>query len=809
MLTSALLFSLVTVHPATAGGDEPSLEERLAHLEETLEEARIEANIPGMSLAVVHEDRIVLARGFGLANVEDGRVADEETIYAVGSTTKAFTAALVGILVDEGRATWDDPVTDYLPYFDLHVRSDDENARCTLRDLLSHRHGFSRMTTLWLSPEVSREEILRTAAGAEPWDDFREDFHYCNVTYLAAGEAAAVAAEKSWEELMEERLLEPLGMKASTLSAADALADPRLAVGYAWEESESSWTPKRMVPLDNIGPAGSLNANVLDMAQWVRLQLAEGKYGGERLIDRERVLETWSPQISIAGDVSYGLGWMLHEHDGHRVVEHGGNIGGFSAQVGLFPDADLGYVLLMNLTGAPLQQTSIPMVIESLLGELPQDESAAVEAAAADAGEASADEPLDLEPFLGTYIANFATFRDERFEVLREGDGLALDIPSQMVYGLKEPDAEGMWYFALTNQIGVTFQRDEAGTVTGLVVHQSGFEFEVPREGLVREPEVPLEQLERYVGAYVHEGGKRVEVVIEQSGLAFVNGDELLPLHAPDEDGYAPMRAREEIAVTFQSDAAGAVEALLFHRLSGKTRLFWREESADRGDLPSLDELLRLRNTDARVAARKGGVRMSGEVWFAQAGLRGRVEMLSVGNDRHAMRLDLGKFGSIGTAVDSGRGWRYDSLEGSRELYGKELAQTILDHPASVDGDWMEFFKEARVMRRGEVDGRPAYVVRLVAEDLPSREYWVDAENGDVVRIRQTLIEGPMRLPMTVHNRDFVELDGVRRPMTVEIENPETGRMVFTLSEREVGLELEDDAFGPIGPLPAVESDQR
>ncbi len=167
MSTSRLLISLtatLTLSASVVANDEPTLEQRLEKLAESLETARQDAHVPGMSIAIVKDDEVVWTRGFGLANVAAEKPADEGTIYAIGSTTKAFTATLVGMLVDEGKAGWDDPVTDYLPYFDLQVRSDDEDAECTLRDLLSHRHGFARMGILWFGSSVSREEILHTAA---------------------------------------------------------------------------------------------------------------------------------------------------------------------------------------------------------------------------------------------------------------------------------------------------------------------------------------------------------------------------------------------------------------------------------------------------------------------------------------------------------------------------------------------------------------------------------------------------------------------------------------------------------------------
>ena len=166
MSTSRFLLSLaasLALATFASASDAPTLEQRLQKLAESLEAARENAHIPGMSIAIVKDDKVVWARGFGLADVAAEKPADEDTIYAIGSTTKAFTATLVGMLVDEGTASWDDPVTKYLPYFDLQVRSDYQDAECTLRDLLCHRHGFARMPILWLGDEVSRE---RSSLGA-------------------------------------------------------------------------------------------------------------------------------------------------------------------------------------------------------------------------------------------------------------------------------------------------------------------------------------------------------------------------------------------------------------------------------------------------------------------------------------------------------------------------------------------------------------------------------------------------------------------------------------------------------------------
>lgn len=786
MLKSRLILSVVaslTLVSFAKASDQPTLEERLENLAEELESARQEAHVPGMSIAIVRNDEIIWARGFGLADVEAERPADKNTIYGVGSTTKAFTATLVGMLADQGKASWDDPVTKHLPYFDLAVRSDDESAECTLRDLLSHRHGFTRMGVLTLG-NASREEVLRAASGAEPFDDFREGFHYCNVTYLAAGQAAGAAADSTWEELMRERIFEPLRMNSSTLTAPAARHDDRLARGYNWQESTSENEPQEMMDLGVIGPAGSINSNVLDMAQWIRLQLGTGQVDGNRLISMENLRETWKPQIDITKEVSYGLGWMLHEHKGRAVVEHGGNVAGFTAEVAFMPEENLGYVLLMNLGVSPLREPSIGIVFDALLDD--HTEQAEVKSVAVE----------DLEQYAGFYLANFDSFRDERFEVQVSDDSLSLNIPSQQLFQMKLPTAEGLWGFEITDQINVSFQRDEAGQITGLTIHQGPFAFDAPREGIEVTPEAPLEELLKYAGTYdVGNTGRQCKVIVKHGRLFFDSGKELMPLIAPDEDGHAPMRGRADFGATFMKDAEGNVESFILH--GSKDRTMTRALESDEADLPTLEEVLALRDVDKRAASMQaaGGIKATGTVWAAQAGARGTLTIFSQGTDRYANHLDFGKFGRVDTVAKGGEAWSYNPLLGHKTLKGEELMQAILQHPGAVEGDWNEYFDSVEVVRNDHVSERPVHVVRLKKKGLRSRTYSVDAENGDVLQVKMIAVDNTVRIPVTITYSDFKIANGIRTPMEIEIANPFSGRTVLTIKKLESGLELSDEVF--------------
>ncbi len=181
-----------------SAGTPPTLEQRLERVTERLEKARVEQNIPGLAIAIVKDDQVVLARGFGLADLENQTPVTSETLFAIGSSTKAFTATVIGMLVDEGRMSWDDPVAKWLPYFTPELDSEDPETIMLLRDMLCHATGFTRMGILWASGGIPRETILRTANAAEPLVPYRSAFNYNNVMFMAAGMCAGAAADSSW-----------------------------------------------------------------------------------------------------------------------------------------------------------------------------------------------------------------------------------------------------------------------------------------------------------------------------------------------------------------------------------------------------------------------------------------------------------------------------------------------------------------------------------------------------------------------------------------------------------------------------------
>ena len=758
----------------------PELQQRLDLLVEQLEQQRQTQHVPGMAIAVVKDDEVVLAHGFGVASVEEETPVAPETIFAIGSSTKAFTATLVGMLVDEGKMAWDDPITDYLPYFRMDIASTDESDEITLRDVLSHRTGFTRMSLLFAGSELPREEVLLDATKAEPYASFREEFYYSNVMYMSAGVAAGKADGTDWDTLVTQRIFEPLGMSSTTTSATQAAQDSRLASGYLWDEDLQAYEYKPMRNVDNIGPAGSINSNVLDMAQWLRLQLNRGEFEGDRLISEESLRETWTTQIDISENIGYGMGWMIREWEGQTVIEHGGNVDGFSAQVAMLPEADLGFVLLTNAAASPLPPQVVTVVWDTLLGEEPAD----------------GDATEDYEPYVGKYIANFGQFQDTVFTVLVQNNRLAVDVPGQQVFELKEPDEAGKWYFVISSDVAVSFERDENDNVIGMKMYQAGMTFDLPREGVEIAPEIPLDQLQKYLGSYRSEDLQiTVEVLIQNNRLAIdVPGQMVYELYPPDENDKWAFRVTPDISVSFNETATGQVDSLTMYQ-DGEEFILPQIESKS---LPTVADIMALRDAEGNEAAlaAMGNYRIDSTIYSAQSGVRGTISVYVAGPDKYRVDSDYGKYGYGHTVVNGDHAWVESSFAPFKELRGQLLEQAKRGHPYVMDSDWRDYFDSIRVVRADILDDKEVYVVELKGGDLPAMTVFVDAVTGDVLLSETIAIqEGGIGIPVTTRFEDFREVHGIRLPSRSIASNEQTGRTIIEDETIETNIQLDDDFF--------------
>lgn len=331
---------------------------RFSSLDSYITNAMKDWRVPGLAIAVVKDNSIVYAKGYGYCGLDQKSLVDERTVFAIGSCTKSFTAAALAMLVTEGKLNWDDCVTDYLPSFQLFDPY--VTREVTIRDLLTHRCGIPHTDHLWFGSTFNREEIIRRLRYVEPVWSFRTTFEYNNIMYLVAGHIVQSLTGMSWDDFMRQRLFKVLGMTESSVTISALVDKENVAIPYLDINGESVEVPWRN--MDNGAPFGGINSNVIDMAQWLRFQLNYGHYEGRRLIDSSQVKVMHSPQIFIPVNSrhsslfpkgsqfpSYGLGWFIFSYYGHKVVEHAGGIDGMMANMTMIPEKRVGIVILSNM----------------------------------------------------------------------------------------------------------------------------------------------------------------------------------------------------------------------------------------------------------------------------------------------------------------------------------------------------------------------------------------------------------------------------------------------------------------------------
>ncbi|MFC7392927.1 serine hydrolase [Scopulibacillus cellulosilyticus] len=345
--------------------------QELETIREYIKRSLEEFHIAGTALAVIKDDDVIFQDGFGVRDIEQGLPVTQDTLFAIGSSTKAFTTMAIGMLVDDGKLNWDEPVVSYLPEFKLHDKYASENA--TLRDLATHRVGLPRHDLVWYKARLSGEEIINRLSHLAFSKPFRTTFQYQNMMYLTLGYIVEKITGQSWETFVKERILEPLGMKRTNFSVDESQRDHDFSKPYKVVNQEIEETA--FANIDTIGPAGSMNSSVTEMAQWVRLHLGKGTFRSSSLISENNITQMHNPQISIGPSQderilfpSYALGWFTEVYRGHHIVHHGGNIDGFTSIVAMVPKENIGIVVLTNQENSVLPKAAAYTIFDKLLG---------------------------------------------------------------------------------------------------------------------------------------------------------------------------------------------------------------------------------------------------------------------------------------------------------------------------------------------------------------------------------------------------------------------------------------------------------
>ena len=544
-------------------------------------------SVPGLAIGVVHDSTVVLARGFGTRNVETGQPVTDSTLFAIGSATKAFTAASLGALHDAGRLDWSTPVHDYLPRFEL--QSDFATEEMTAVDLLTHRSGLPRHDLVWYGTDASRQELFARLPHLPLSASFRSTFQYQNLMYMTAGLLAGERAGSTWEDVVRQRLFQPLGMTRSTLSVETMQQTANYARPYGGGTDSIAALDFRNI--DAVGPAGSINSSVTEMLPWVRLFLNDGTHGDTQVLEAATVDALTQPRIVVENFplqfapqqspyTMYALGWFVQPYRGHRLLQHGGNIDGFASLVGFMPDDDLGFVVLTNKNGTPAPYILMYELIDRMLdaeetdwNQRVADQYAQMRAAAEGGQSDDTQRAADTTPShaLDAYTGRYAHPGYGTFAVTMEGDSLVGR------YGAFRSTLRHYHYdvFELHPEVGgseqtfrVRFETAADGTVDAAHIPLEAAVDPIAFERTASERFTTADYLQQFVGEYAFQG---------QTLTVRLRGGDTLTLRVPGQPTYT-LEPTEENAfnlkdysgfrVSFETEG-DAVSAMVLHQPNG------------------------------------------------------------------------------------------------------------------------------------------------------------------------------------------------------------------------------------------------
>jgi len=577
--------SLLLSAPSFAQKSSP-LTKKLSKAEADIEALLKYTHCPGVAVAVVHKNELVYAKGFGYRDYENKKPVTPNTLFAIGSSSKAFTGALLGQLEEKELVDLDAPARTYLP--ELKFFNDDLDRMVTVRDMLSHRTGLSRHDLSWYYfPTDSRDSLLARVQYHEPTLALREGFQYNNFMYAAAGRISGKLMETSWEENIRQQLFAPLEMKRSNVSITELEKADEAALGYS-VDSDNNLEKEEYYPITGMAPAGSINSNVTDMANWLKVWINNGQYNGQQVIPEQYVNEAIVSQMVSSSRLpgkehpdlhlnNYGFGWFLSSYRGHYRVEHGGNIDGFSANVAFYPSDSIGIVVLSNQDGSRVPSLTRNLLADIALGiksgdwlksvkeQYEKENDKETDAVSAEAVSNMVEGTSPAHP-LSDYTGKFAHPGYGVIRVTAENGELHGQLPDKKfwlkhkhydVFETLEQKASGIDSSA-AGRFNLNFRTDIHGNIEELTIALEGGLDPMVFSRQTEEIDISAEDLEQYAGDF-DLGGAMVNVSVKEGILRLlVPGQPEYTLifsgkhqfAVKDLDGYSLEFVEEESTIT-------------------------------------------------------------------------------------------------------------------------------------------------------------------------------------------------------------------------------------------------------------------
>jgi CubicO group peptidase (beta-lactamase class C family) len=585
LLTFLFICTITFAQRHNSGGDK-----RFAGLDTAFARVLKEWHAAGFAVAVVEKNKIVYAKGYGYREVENKFPVTPNTVFAIGSCTKAFTASLLGLLNKDDLVDFDKPVRNYLP--GLKFYNDEMNDKITLRDVMCHRTGLPRHDYSWyLFQTKSRDSLVQRIQYMEPSAGLREKWQYNNFMFMLQGVVAEKLTHKSWEENIREKIFAPLEMRNSDLSINDMIKNSEAATGY-YVKNDSIIDKMDYYHIDAMGPAGSINSTVNDMANWVITWVNGGKFNGKEIIPASYIPLAITPQMTIGSGLptkekpdvyfaDYGFAWVLSSYRGHYRVEHGGNIDGFSASTSFFPSDSIGIIVLCNQNNSAVPSVVRNLIADRMLGlkyfNWQSDQKSAIDKIKATAKEAEKNSYSSQKPNTKAshewkdYQGIFSNKGYGSFEVTLLHDSLFAILGSH-TFWLRHHHYDVFLPIEKDSKKGIDttdkgqlmqFNMNITGDIESVSI---SFEPSVKPIVFTKTPkpkEITKEELQQYTGEY------------ELSGITmkiFIKGDETLYLFVPGQPEYElvpidkdkfSIKTLNGFTVQFNRNAGGDITELL------------------------------------------------------------------------------------------------------------------------------------------------------------------------------------------------------------------------------------------------------
>lgn len=552
----------------------------------------------GFAVAVVSKDKIIYSKGFGFRDYENKLPVTPTTLFAIGSCTKAFTSSLMGFSNKEGKLDYDKPAREYLP--ELHFFNDNLNNMVTVRDMMCHRTGLPRHDFSWyLFNTASKDSLLQRIQYQEPTAGLRETWQYNNFMFLAQGVIAEKLTGKSWETNVQEKIFDPLGMKSSNLNIAGLKKATEAAKGYIiYKDSIIKKTD--YYDISGMAPAGSINSNVTEMANWVMTWINGGKFNGKEILPPAYVKEAMSSQMVMSPGfpdkevpdahlANYGFGWMISSYRGHYRVEHGGNIDGFSASTTFFPTDSIGIIVLTNQNASAVTGIVRNMIADRVLGINPINWNGRVNEAQRKAKQAEKDaeknnisnkkEGTKPSHQMEDYTGIFNNPGYGTFEVIKRNDSLIMLTQKDEIW-LRHYHYDVFEAFGIDKEEGIDtletsnlklqYQMNPAGEITSVTVPLQPGLTDIEFERKAKAKEITKDELSKYVGEYQLGPGVVAKFYLkgEKTLYAFIEGQPEYEL-MPTQKHKFELKALQGYSVLFEESENGEITAVNFVQPNG------------------------------------------------------------------------------------------------------------------------------------------------------------------------------------------------------------------------------------------------